>query len=60
MPELDWDQVDHLVEIRGLGDAWSIAVMKDGTVINRWAGQPGYERRAEQTEAYIAGVENGL
>lgn len=57
---IDMFEVDHLVEIRGVFDGWSIAVMKDGTVVNRWANLPGFERQAEATEAYIAGAENGL
>lgn len=45
--------IDHLVEIQGHWDAWSIAVLKDGRVINRWAGLEGYEERARITQEYI-------
>lgn len=46
-------EVDHLIELHGIYDGWSIAVLKDGTKVNRWAGIEGYEARAERTQAYI-------
>lgn len=51
--------VDHLIELRGVYDGWSIEVRKDGTMRNRWAeadGKPaaGYERRWQATENAIA------
>lgn len=59
---IDMDQVDHLVELRGVYDGWSIAVYTDGTIHNRWAdskGQPhpGYERRWAATRDAIAQME---
>jgi hypothetical protein len=54
---VNWDDIDHTIEIRGLYDGWSIAVMKDGTVVNRWAGLAGYERRAAATDEYIKNAE---
>ena len=50
--------VAYLIEVRGVYDGWSIAVMKDGRLVNRWAGEPGYERRAATVDAYIAGEES--
>lgn len=54
------EEVDHLIEITGVYDGWSIAVLKDGTVCNRWGAgfeitrpREGYERRFRATEAYI-------
>jgi hypothetical protein len=53
------DEIDYLVELRGVYDGWSIAVHKDGTLRNRWAGddgnaKPGYERRWLAAEDAIA------
>ena len=48
--------VDHLIELPGVYDGWSIAVFMDGTMLNRWANDegtgpaPGYERRYEATK----------
>ena len=46
-------EIDHVIEIRGIYDGYSITVLKDGTVINRWAGVPGHEERAARTQEYI-------
>lgn len=52
-------EIDYLIELRGVYDGWSIAVHKDGTLRNRWAGEdgkaePGYERRYGAAERAIA------
>lgn len=54
------DEVDHLIELPHVYDGWSIAILDDGTVCNRWAagheltrGREGYERRFKATEDYI-------
>lgn len=60
---VDWDQVATLIELRGVYDGWSVAVMKDGSRLNRWANAdgtgpaPGYWRRYEATEAFLRGEE---
>lgn len=52
---MDWDKVHLLIELRGVYDGWSFAVMTDGSLFNRWANDagdgpmPGYERRYEAT-----------
>lgn len=52
-------EIDYLIEIRGVYDGWSIAVLKDGTLWNRWANDeqteayPGYKRRYEATRKCI-------
>lgn len=53
-------EIDHLVEIQGLYDGWSIAVFRDGRVYNRWQSKEncllpaeGLQRRYEETEKYI-------
>lgn len=38
IPEED---VDYLIELRGVYDGWSIAVHKDGSMHNRWADEDG-------------------
>ena len=50
--------IAHIIELRGVYDGWSIAVLKDGSLVNRWAepdGTPsaGYERRFKATEEAI-------
>lgn len=51
MPDgFKWEDVDHTIELPHIYDGWSIAVLKDGTKVNRWAGQRGYERRAKQVQ----------
>lgn len=52
-----WEDVDHLIELRGVYDGWSVAVMKDGTRVNRWAEIPGYSKRAAVTAAFLRGEE---
>lgn len=47
--------IDHLIELRGVYDGWSIAAYTDGTFRNRWAeddgtARPGYERLWQVTE----------
>lgn len=44
------EDVDHYVEIRGVYDGWSVAVMKDGRTLNRW---PPDDRRHKPTQDYI-------
>lgn len=36
MSKVDMDQVELLVEIPGVYDGWSWAILKDGTAVNRW------------------------
>lgn len=55
------DEIDHLIQLCGVYDGWSIAVLKDGRRINRWANddntgpEPGYERRYEATQRVLDG-----
>lgn len=59
------DRIDHLHEIRGVYDGWSVAVLNDGTMVNRWANdagdgpEPGYERRYAATQEYMDGWQAG-
>ena len=57
------NNIDHLIELRGVYDGWSIAVYQDGTMRNRWAeedGSPiaGCERRWRAAEDAIAEMLN--
>ena len=59
MTVIESSSIDRLIELRGVYDGWSIAVMKDGSLVNRWTdddGSPakGYERRWAATEEAIA------
>lgn len=55
--------VDYIVELRGVYDGWSVAMLEDGTAWNRWGNEEqdgpddGYEGRYLATQAYIAGEE---
>lgn len=62
--------VEYLIEIQGVYDGWSIAVINEPTYayVNRWAtkddpllAEPGYERRFRMTEEYIdrSGITRG-
>ena len=53
----DASQIDHLIELRGVYDGWSVAVLKDGTRVNRWAGTQ-YTHRWYVTEAFLNGEES--
>lgn len=45
--------IDYVIELRGVYDGWSVAVMKDGSRVNRWAGEGS--RRERWTDAFLAG-----
>lgn len=50
--------IAHLVEFPDIYDGYSVIVMKDGTLINRWAERdgsptPGYQWRWAKTQEYI-------
>lgn len=45
------DGVEVFIEIRGIYDGWSVAKMKDGTLVNRW---PGDDRRHKPTQNWIS------
>ena len=49
-PDWAWSDIRHVIEIRGLYDGWSIAVLNDGRVMNRW---PEGDRRHKPTQDYI-------
>lgn len=49
--------VDHLIELRGVYDGWSVAVLEDGERVNRWSGIEAYERRAAIVDAFLNGEE---
>jgi hypothetical protein len=53
---VDMDQVAYGIDgsHEGIYDGTIAWVMKDGTIVNRWAGVPGFERRAAAVERYLA------
>lgn len=53
--KFNMDMVGMLIEIRGVYDGWSVAVLKDGRIYNRWANSKGWfgESRWIPTEDYI-------
>lgn len=46
------EDVEVLIEIRGIYDGWSVAKMKDGTYVNRWDED---DRRHKPTQDWIDG-----
>lgn len=54
-PERDWsmDDVETLIEIRGVYDGWSAARLKDGRLVNRWDAT-AYPARFKATEGFLA------
>lgn len=48
--EIEGRQVDHLIELRGIYDGWSVAMLADGTMHNRW---PPEHRRHRPTQDWI-------
>lgn len=62
--KIDGQEVQSLIELRGVYDGWSVAVMEDGSMVNRWSIKdvdgnviafPGVERRFETTQSYLRG-----
>lgn len=49
---IDRENVAYLVELRGVYDGWSIAVMKDGSRVNRW-DKKDYPKRWAATQAVL-------
>ena len=45
------ENIETYIKIRGIYDGWSVAVMKDGRMLNRW---PPDDRRHAPTQAWIA------
>lgn len=62
MSVIESGQIAHLIELRGVYDGWSVAVMKDGTLVNRWGDgdgpYAGYERRFNATAEAIANMQS--
>ena len=56
---IDGSEVVHLIEIPGVYDGWSVAVLADGRYWNRWGNdaqdgpEPGYESRYAKTQEHI-------
>lgn len=56
--------IDHLIEFPRIYDGWSVAVLHDGTMVNRWANdddtgpQIGYERRYAAVQKFIEEARN--
>lgn len=50
----DWtmDDVVMLIEIRGVYDGWSAAILADGRIVNRW-NKDDHPQTYAATEAYI-------
>lgn len=54
---MNQEDIAELIEYPEVYDGWSVAVMRDGTLVNRWADpehperpRHGYERRYEATQ----------
>jgi hypothetical protein len=49
----DDEDISYGIEIPGVYDGVAVWVLKDGTMVNRFAGEAGYERRAARIQEYI-------
>lgn len=47
---IDTKDVEIYIEIQGLYDGWSVAKMKDGSLVNRWSKD---DYRHERTQSWI-------
>lgn len=47
------EDIAYGIEIQGVYDGVAVWVLKDGTLVNRFADEPGYERRAARIQEYI-------
>ena len=47
------DEVAMTIEVRGIFDGWSVALMRDGRLLNRW---PPDDRRHQPTQEWIAAL----
>lgn len=54
MNEINHDEVESFIELRGVYDGWSIAKMKDGSYANRW---PEEDHRYKRTQDFIEMLE---
>lgn len=54
MNEINHDEVETFIELRGVYDGWSIAKMKDGSYTNRWAET---DHRYKRTQDFIEMLE---
>ena len=54
MNEINHDDVESFIELRGVYDGWSIAKMKDGSYTNRW---PESDHRFKRTQDFIEMLE---
>jgi hypothetical protein len=50
---IDTADIDYAIELSDIYDGVCIWVLKDGTRVNRFAGHPGYEDRAERIEQWM-------
>lgn len=47
---INHEDVQYLIEVRGIYDGWSVALMNDGTYVNRWEQD---DRRYQPTQDYM-------
>lgn len=48
--------VQYVIELRGVYDGWSVAVLEDGSRVNRWAGEG--TRRERTVDAFLRGEDS--
>jgi len=54
MTEFTTDDIALLIEIPSLYDGAAVYLLKDGRLINRFAGMPGWGSRAARVDEWIA------
>lgn len=51
------ENVDHVIQLQGVYDGWSVEIFRDGTARNRW---PSEDYRSKRTQEWIDTVWNAL
>ena len=57
MDKFKGQEVKMLYEIRGNYDGWSVAELKDGTILNRWEPDSPYYKAAQELVNKLKGVD---
>ncbi|MBJ8342808.1 hypothetical protein JGU71_28350 [Antrihabitans sp. YC3-6] len=53
MADFNHADIDYGIEISEIYDGVAVWVLKDGSLVNRFAGRPGWETRAARIDVWI-------
>lgn len=59
-PRFTTDDIALAIEIPGYYDGTSVYLLKDGTLVNRFAGQSGWRNLPDLVDAWIAKYGNAI